>query len=117
MLEVKCGVQLFQVIPFLFADVVPVQKNLWLIGDAFLKEIFATLQDIRTEARAGERAMPYIMAHYNVDAFTTVQQPVCSLLTQVVNALNKAINESKPPHLPRFLLILLDKDFVENRGV
>ena len=59
--------------------------------------------------------MPYILAHYNVEALrSNGTSLVHSFFARVVNSLVKGINESTPPHLPRYVVILLDKDFIEN---
>ena len=101
---------------------VPAQKEVWCIGDAVLRDIFTTWQNMRTQAEAKERPYPYTYANYNIEAFTAPQSClVRSFLVRIVNAFAKGLNhrlnkpgDKRPPHLPRYVIIILHKDFIKN---
>ena len=90
-----------------------------MIGDSFLKDTFLTLKEIHVTALRGEKPMPYILQHYNMDAFTAPTAPlVRSFFAQMTNALAMGLNDQmRPPHLPRYVLIMMDKDFIENINI
>ena len=64
------------------------------------------------------RYNPYLLKHYNVEPFHSTVNPLTrSFLAWVVNAFAKGLNDQRPPHLPRYLLIMLDKDLLQNLGI
>ena len=86
-------------------------RNVWLIGDAFLRNIFTTFRAMRQQATLTKKAPPFLFAHYNVDTMVTPPMSnVQSVLARIYNAFIKALNENH--HLPRYVIILLDKDII-----
>ena len=62
------------------------------------------------------RYHPYLMKHYNVESFHANFNPtVRSYLARLVNSFARGLNEQKPQHLPRYVLIF-DKDLLANIG-
>ena len=92
-----------------------------MVGDVFLRDILLTFRNMCTQAAAGEQPIPYVYANYNVEIFASPHnQHVRSFLAHMVNAFAKSLNEyddKKPPHLPRYILIIMDKDLIENAQV
>ena len=70
--------------------------------------MFYTFRSTRIQANN-----PY--ANYNLEAMYSNQGLVCHFLAWIVNALAKIFNDKDNNfHLPRYILIVLDKDLIQN---
>ena len=89
-------------------------KSVWLLGEEFLRDMMYTFKAMRAQAINDHKDLPYLLKNYNVVA----QNPerwsnIRSFLAKVLNGLVKALNQS-PFILPRYILVVLDKDLIAN---
>ena len=82
------------------------------MGDAFLDDMYKTLQDLKTAAIDKKIRMPYIYKQFNVKLLMMGSlTQYKSVMARLVNSLIKGLNDS-PTKLPRFILILPDADIL-----
>ena len=93
-------------------------KDIWVIGEGFLRSSFGTLQTLRTEVsddnskgKHGNHSIPYIYQQYKVKPFYQASSgsatwTLYKLFNSLVGALNK---ESK---LPEYILMLPDRHII-----
>ena len=82
-----------------------------MVGDEFLYNIQAKLQDIRSEAVIRHKDQPYCYQAYNIG--TWYFNPLSSLKPGVVHILNSLIAAyNDVPHLPKYIVIFPDKDIL-----
>ena len=73
---------------------------------------------MKTNANNGNRPNPYLFENYNIEAFCTPKQSNNrSVLSKILNALVKAINDSPQGHLPKYIMMILDLDIIINAQV
>ena len=92
---------------------VKAHKDIWVIGDCFLGEIFHTLQQMKTEAATAKKEMPYVYDYYNilcVRANPLNQGPNSSILVNMVNSLVHTLNENNK--MPKYILVIPDSNVV-----
>ena len=91
-------------------------KDVWLIGDWFLKQIFNTLPAIRNEAVISKQEIPYIYRYYDIYAYFQCRSIVAQHegLLRLANALIEALN--KRNRLPCIIMLFSDKDVLESLG-
>ena len=109
MLEVECGIHVSHLI---ISGLVKVVKDCWMVGDAFLCDIFDTMQRMKEDAKDKVQLMPYIYDFYNLSFI--MENPlshVRNAMTHLVNALVKTLNEETS--LPRFILVIPDWDILK----
>ena len=88
-------------------------SDLWLVGDAFLRDLFPTLQALRAKAVLDEKVKPYIFEYYNiVPLYPAKSSNIRSTEARIFNELVGGLNER--PKLPRYVLIVLDKEILES---
>ena len=118
-MEVKCSLHLPKMIYYiLFADNIRAIKSIWVIGDNFLQDMFYTFRAMKTNTSNRGRPNPYLFENYNVEAFCTPKQiNNRSVLSRILNATVKAINNSPQGHLPKYLMLILDLDIIVNAQV
>ena len=95
------------------AEHVPAIYDAWIIGDGSLGEIIDALFQMRTSAVLKKKMPPYLYDMYNV--FTYVPNKnlgACRTVARIYNALAEGLNNRIC--LPRFLLVIIDKDIVED---
>ena len=80
------------------------------MGDAFLKSIFDTVKKMKEQARVNNKSPPYLYEYYNVTGFW--KQNSRRVIRHTLNAFIEALNGGHC--LPRFLVIVLDKDLIED---
>ena len=74
-------------------------KNVWFLGDEFLHAVFATFQQMKTDALDRQRPMPYMYDYYNVKMVMAQRSNVIkSTIAKIFNALVEALNEEKLPY-------------------
>ena len=102
--------------PFIFSANTPAMKDVWLIGDRFLKEIYNTLPAIKNEAVTTKQEILYLYRYYDIYSFYQCKAILAAngAMLRMVNALVEAIN--KRPRLPRMILIFPDRDILDALG-
>ena len=101
---------------FVFVDNVRALKDVSLLGDYFLGEIFPSLQAILAQAHQQKKSPPYFYRYYNVE--TRYQCPMNlnrSILSRLLNCFIELLNKNQ--HLPRYIFIIIDKDWFETSGI
>ena len=94
-----------------FSDDVTAIKSVWLLGENFLKEAFQSFRAMNTRKAHEEHTAPYLFQHYNVLPWHPPQwSQTLAFLAKVLNSLINGLNSET--YLPRYLLIILDKDLV-----
>ena len=90
-------------------------KDLWVIGDKFLLDIYGELSRIRADAIISKEPVPYVHDFYNVQFFTANPlSEITNIMTRMVNSLVKALNEVKV--LPRIILVIPDDNILHQVG-
>ena len=90
-------------------------KDVWVIRDHFLLEVYGELSRMKSDAIMTKRAPPYLHKMYNVQFFTANPlSEVKNIMTRLVNSLVKALNDAK--YLPRIILVVLDDDILHQIG-
>ena len=92
-------------------------SDVWFLGGSSLKDFYGTLSSLITQATQATQdgtteATPYIQSYYNLDPLYKSLSDVPSMLGRLVNALVDRMNDRKRPHLPRYIVIMLDKDLI-----
>ena len=101
----------------LLAGPIPAQKSLWMIGDDFLQSTSNELFDMKNHPIPEMRILPYIVDNYNVEILTEpVHLLMKSFLGQIDNSIVKGLNEIRPPYIPRYILMVIDKDLIASLG-
>ena len=91
------------------------QKDLWIVGDKFVSDVFHTLPKLRNALREAHRQIPYIYEYYNITCFT--QNPVAvndNTVACILNSVMKALNDNTK--IPRIILIIPDYDILRYIG-
>ena len=107
--------------------------EVWFLGDKSLEKWFDTFTEIEEESRENrEVVLPYLFEFYDVKKFTSAEWAKKRkeeagegdtayetnddpMLARIVNSLLDALSEA--PRLPRFIIVALDKDLVEEAAV
>ena len=90
-------------------------KDIWLVGDHFLRENFDILQDLRNSmtTKTSIKDQLYIYLFYNVVLyFASGTSRIRSLMARVLNSIIEGLNCKE--RLPKYVVILLDKDLIES---
>ena len=100
---------------FIISENITALKDLWIVGDFFLGEAFPTLQSLLNQAHMEKKTAPYMYRYYNVE--TRYPRPLTmnrSVMARILNSFVKLLNAKH--HLPRYVIIIIDKDWFENSG-
>ena len=77
-----------------------------------LREVFDTFKSMNKSSNS----KPHLFKQYNIEALVAPQlSQTRSILSRLFNAFVKALNDFK--YLPKYILIMPDKDIIENIGV
>ena len=97
----------------LFLGMVPATHDLWVLGDAFLQNIFNEFHTWKSEAdnKKSNMVPPYMNEYFNIKPFFKGSFSDSLAITCVNTALLEAVNE-KNVQLPKFLVVLLDKSLL-----
>ena len=88
-------------------------KDTWIIGDGFLYDIFTSYQAAKTEASIDKFKPPYMYDYYNIHyGFHPPLSQIKSTEARISNSLIELLN-SKEFKLPKYILIIPDKDLIE----
>ena len=87
-------------------------KDVWLIGDDFLNNMYSTLAQMKNTAKLKKKPAPYVYDYYNVKCFTTnLLSLTHTILARLVNCVTKGLNDTNK--LPRFMVIMPDGNIIE----
>ena len=95
----------------LIADNITAQRDLWLVGDVFLSEIFHTMPAMCRQAKIDKNHLtPYLYDEYNLTAhYTSKMSLLKNTAARSINCLIEVINKHR---LPKMIIFIPDKDFV-----
>ena len=87
---------------------------MWLVGDKFLRDLWPTLIATKSKAIIDRTRKPYIFDYYNVTQCYPGIGAGCShsTIARMVNEFTKAINDHKNKPLPKYIIMLPDKDII-----
>ena len=105
---------MFEQVTLTFAESLEAVKDVWLIGDRFLKNIYHTFPAMRREAKLAKKEPPYLYRYYNVKYFVPDTSEYCTnALLRLQNVFIDALNNNR---LPRLILIFIDRDLIDSFG-
>ena len=94
-----------------FSDPVRPLRDLWIVGEGFLRSIYGMLQHLKTEAIAANESIPYMYQQIHVHPFyQTSNGTAQGTLHKILNSVIEGLNESNK--LPHYILILVDRDII-----
>ena len=90
---------------------------MWLVGDEFVKDLFPALQGLHQAAKINKTTPPYLYEYYNVFGYYSPSTTTHArrVIARVLNSFIYALNTRDC--LPRFLVVILDKDLVNDVNV
>ena len=101
----------------LIVDTLPAFFDVWLVGDAFLQKLDGTLQSNKfVRERNKKQAPTYLDEYFNTKVFYQASSEGELVMARVLNALTSAINQ-KDARLPKYLILLLDRDLINHVNV
>ena len=87
-------------------------REVWLIGDAFLRAISLKLQAMKTKSAVDRTVKPYIYEYYNVvQMFPGMNSNTRPTVARIYNEFITALNEK--PKLPRYIFFVLDREILD----
>ena len=87
----------------------------WLLGDAFLRETYPTLQAIKAQSKVKRKPPLYLYDYFNV--IPLYQKILCNIRSaeaRMINALISMLNSRD--HLPMYLIVIPDRDLLSWYG-
>ena len=87
-------------------------EDVWFVGDNFLRDIFTTFTDMNKHAVRSRSKPPYLFGFYNVFGYFQNKISCVKGIVRIYNAFLEGLNGRK--RLPRFLVFVMDKDFIVN---
>ena len=115
-----CNHVLTHLIPNLyFTDGVAALQSIWFVGDETLHKLADEYDSMKRHAAHNKHSHLYINSYYNVQFL----HPKCwsnvrSVMAQILNALVNHMNRSDiKPHLPKYILNLMDKDLIADMKI
>ena len=97
----------------LFSDQIAAVKDLWFIGDVFLKDVFYTFRAMKQSSHRKPAAEcdPYLHQIYNVKHYESSGNfRMESAMTRILNSLIRVLNENQS--LPRLIVVMMDHEFL-----
>ena len=89
-----------------------------MVGDSFLDNSYHTLQKMKSEAVLHSEPPPYLYQIYNLSAwYTSALSDLKPLIVRFLNSMIEAMNRKKHPHLPKYILMMPDKDLLQNTKI
>ena len=87
--------------------------DVWFIGDQFFRDMFPSLQNLKQQAKLLKTPIPYLYEYYNVFGYySMVTSGIRCAIARVYNSLVVGLNTREC--LPRLIVIMLDKDIIED---
>ena len=87
-------------------------KDLWIVGDSFVNDIYYVLPAINSKAKAEDIQGPFIYDQFNVRCFTSNPVNTKPVMVKLVNCLIKALNELEK--LPKIIAVIPDWDILKD---
>ena len=112
-MEVQYSIRLFTtVFSYLYlTGNVAALEDLWIVGDAFVPEVFAVFQASKVSVDMNNREVPFLYRMFNIFYFSSSKlSNGRNVLLRVINAFTEGLNRRQ--HLPKYIIILLDKDIL-----
>ena len=92
-------------------DTIEALKDLWLIGDGFLRESVASLQQLKNGAALRDHRLPYIYQYYNVKGyFHEYNSHIDTAIGRIYNSMVFGLNENT--FLPKYVIFIIDQDII-----
>ena len=100
---------------FIIVDEIRAAKDVWLLGDEFLKEMNHTLRAMKMrpghDPNSSNTMVPYLHQQYNIKAlFDTNNFPQENTLAIIHNSLIRGINENARYTMPRMIIIVISDE-------
>ena len=95
-------------------------KEVWVAGEEFVRSTFKAFKDMRALRIQQKKQEPYLFSNYNVFSYCAeVWSNTRPFLARIVNVVVKGLNEDLATryYLPRYVIIMLDKDLINNIGL
>ena len=86
-------------------------KNMWLIGDVFLKDMYHSLHALKSFDSNNKANDMYIYAYYNIIPSYGEFNVKGNAMLNVLNAFIEAMNVNV--HLPRFVILIPDRKLIQ----
>ena len=81
-----------------------------------MRNTYTTFQNMKIQAIAERRSVPYLYEHFNIFPFNSSQlQFQNNILTRLQNAAIEGFN--RHDRLPRFIIIIIDRDILDSLGM
>ena len=94
------------------SDKIKANKDLWLVGDTFLRDVWPAILGTNTKVTAQKTSKLYIFDNYNiVPCFSGRTTFTRSILVHLHNQIISTLNDQEM--LPKFIVVLPDKDIIE----
>ena len=94
---------------FITGTVMAIQ-DVWIVGDEFLRDTFSTLVNMRNQATLKRQHPPYLYEFYNIFGYFQNKQSAVRGLARFANSFIEALNARVK--LPRYVMFILDRDFI-----
>ena len=131
-MEVKCSLQIpkipvkslksnidpfknFYTPCFIFTDNVSAFFDVWMLGDAFLADIYGELMSMMLPAEKDKKdePQPYLVERFNIKGKYKNLGSEKFATTRMLNALTEALND-KNFKLPKYIIVIADKDILND---
>ena len=96
-----------------FAEDLEAVKDVWLVGDKFLRSVYPSLVAMLRESQITNDKL-YLYQYFNVRSYFLENECSTNALLRIQNAFIHAINKNK--RLPRFIIIFTDDDLMKSMG-
>ena len=94
----------------IFSDNIEALNNVWIIGDSFINDCGAALQDLKRAVLVAGKSVPYVYERYNVSILK--RSPLTlDAFPRILNAFIEGLNGSFI--LPKYVIIVPDKDLLQ----
>ena len=115
-MEIQCYFQLFKILAVtwlifspLSSEFMAAVKDVWLVGDRFVKINFHEVETMVREAKQAKHDAPYLNRYYNIKPqFSSSLSK--NIFSRLADMIVEAVNMCQ--RLPRFIIILLNKDLL-----
>ena len=97
-------------ISFSFPDNIETYHDVWILGDAFLKEAVNALRALENAGKANSKAKTYLYQQYNVKTYYNVNSSASKGVAHLLNPLLEALNDRA--RLPKYIIMIPDKDLI-----
>ena len=123
-MEIICSIQIFEVIQFSYVTgTVLAQKDLWILGDAFVNDNFHALPALNKQRQFDHKDPLFMYQQFNVRCFTAnPASRVKSTSAKIINCLIKPLNDKTKEEnenimdkfLPRIIIVIPEWDLLKN---